>query len=109
MPIAENSVVAFHYALTNDAGEELDSSAGREPLSFLFGHGGIIPGLEAEFADREIGDTFKATITKAELIEASSADYIFSSSPGCVHRDAQLINSFIDSQSLPSLLGTSLE
>lgn len=54
-------------------------------------------------------DTFKATIAKAELIEAISADYIFSSSPGCVHRDAQLISSFIDSQSLPSLLGTSLE
>ena len=62
MPIAENSVVAFHYTLTNDDGDELDSSAGRGPLSFLFGHGGIIPGLEAEFTNREISDAFKATI-----------------------------------------------
>ena len=54
-------------------------------------------------------DTFKATIAKAELIKAISADYIFSSSPGCVHRDAQLINSFIHSKSPPSLPGTNLE
>jgi hypothetical protein len=54
-------------------------------------------------------DTFKATIAKAELIEAISADYIFSNSPGCVQRDAQLINSFLDSQNLPSLLDPSLE
>lgn len=54
-------------------------------------------------------DTFKATIAKAELIEAVSADYIFSNSPGCVQRDAQLINSFLDSQNLPSLLDPSLE
>ncbi len=54
-------------------------------------------------------DTFKATIAKAELIAAISADYIFRNSPGCAHRDVQLINAFIDSQSLPSLLGTSFE
>ena len=58
MTIGTNSVVAFHYTLTNDAGETLDSSDGRDPLSFLFGHGGIIPGLEAEFERRE----FDATI-----------------------------------------------
>ena len=62
MTIGTNSVVAFHYALTNDAGETLDSSNGRDPLSFLFGHGGIIPGLEAEFEGRSVGDKFDATI-----------------------------------------------
>jgi len=62
MPIRADSVVAFHYTLTNDAGEELDSSSGREPLAFLFGHGGIIPGLEAEFHGREVGDKFDASI-----------------------------------------------
>ena len=35
MQIAQNSVVAFHYTLTNDAGEVLDSSEGREPLTYL--------------------------------------------------------------------------
>ena len=54
MTIGTNSVVAFHYTLTNDAGETLDSSDGRDPLSFLFGHGGIIPGLEAEFERRQV-------------------------------------------------------
>ena len=54
-------------------------------------------------------DTFKATIAKAELIEEISADYIFSSSPGCVHQDAQLINTFLDSQNLPAELDPELE
>ena len=30
MQIAQNSVVAFHYTLTNDAGEVLDSSEGKK-------------------------------------------------------------------------------
>lgn len=46
MQIAQNSVVAFHYTLTNDEGEVLDSSEGREPLTYLHGSGNIIPGLE---------------------------------------------------------------
>ena len=37
MQIAQNSVVAFHYTLTNDTGEVLDSSEGREPLTYLHG------------------------------------------------------------------------
>ena len=46
MQITDNSVVNIHYTLTNDAGEVLDSSAGREPLAYLSGHHQIIPGLE---------------------------------------------------------------
>lgn len=66
MQIAQNSVVAFHYTLTNDAGEVLDSSEGREPLAYLHGAGNIIPGLEKELEGRVAGDKLNATIAPAE-------------------------------------------
>lgn len=49
-------VISFHYTLTNTAGETLDTSSGREPLTFLGGSGQIIPGLEKELANMKSGD-----------------------------------------------------
>ena len=57
MQIADNKVVAFHYTLTNDAGQTIDSSRQREePLNYLHGHGNIIPGLEKALVGKEAGD-----------------------------------------------------
>jgi len=56
MRIADDRVVSIHYTLTNDAGETLDSSEGRDPLAYLHGHGNLIAGLEAELAGRVAGD-----------------------------------------------------
>ncbi|ALM51872.1 peptidylprolyl isomerase [Halomonas huangheensis] len=66
MQIAQNSVVAFHYTLTNDAGEVLDSSEGREPLTYLHGAGNIIPGLEKELEGKTTGDKLTANVSPAE-------------------------------------------
>ncbi|QJQ95743.1 MULTISPECIES: peptidylprolyl isomerase [Halomonadaceae] len=66
MQIAQNSVVAFHYTLTNDAGEVLDSSEGREPLTYLHGAGNIIPGLEKELEGRQSGDKLQVTVAPEE-------------------------------------------
>ncbi len=66
MQIAQNSVVAFHYTLTNDAGEVLDSSEGREPLTYLHGAGNIIPGLEKELEGRQAGDSLSAVVSPDE-------------------------------------------
>jgi len=62
MKIAESCVVSIHYTLTNSEGETLDSSAGGDPLSYLHGAGGLIPGLERELAGKESGEQFQATI-----------------------------------------------
>lgn len=66
MQIAQNSVVAFHYKLTNDAGEVVDSSEGREPLTYLHGAGNIIPGLEKQLEGRKAGDSLTARVEAAE-------------------------------------------
>ncbi len=62
MKIADKSVVQMHYTLTNDAGEVIDSSEGRESLAFLQGAGNIIPGLEQAMLGKKAGDEFTETI-----------------------------------------------
>lgn len=66
MHIAEQSVVSIQYTLTNDAGETLDTSDGREPLVYLHGAQNIIPGLESELTGKSVGDSFDVTIQPEE-------------------------------------------
>ena len=66
MQIAQNSVVAFHYKLTNEAEEVVDSSEGREPLTYIHGAGNIIPGLEKQLEGRKAGDALTAHVEAAE-------------------------------------------
>jgi FKBP-type peptidyl-prolyl cis-trans isomerase SlyD len=49
-------VVSFHYKLTNHEGIVLDSSEGAEPFSFFVGAKQIIPGLEKEVIQLQVGD-----------------------------------------------------
>jgi FKBP-type peptidyl-prolyl cis-trans isomerase SlyD len=66
MQIAENTAVSFHYTLTNDAGEVIDSSSGREPLAYLHGAGSIVPGLESAMQGRAPGDRFEVRVVAEE-------------------------------------------
>lgn len=62
MLIAERCVAYFHYTLTNNRGEVLDTSDGREPLAYLHGSGNLIPGMEKALAGKRVGDKFQVTI-----------------------------------------------
>lgn len=62
MQITDNTAVSIHYTLTNNGGEQLDSSIGDEPLVYLHGAGNIIPGLEAALAGKKVGDKLNVTI-----------------------------------------------
>ena len=66
LKITNDTVVAFDYTLTNNDGQVLDSSEGREPLAYLHGHGNIIPGLEKAMLGRAVGDSFTVTIPPSE-------------------------------------------
>jgi FKBP-type peptidyl-prolyl cis-trans isomerase SlyD len=56
MQISENSVVSFHYTLTDSTGKVIDSSQGNEPLTYLHGVGQIVPGLENALVGKSPGD-----------------------------------------------------
>ena len=62
MQIAKNTVATIDYTLTNPEGQVLDSSKGAEPLSYLHGTGGIIPGLESALEGKSAGEKLSVTI-----------------------------------------------
>lgn len=66
MQVADKKVVSIHYKLTNQAGETLDSSEGREPLAYIHGQGNIIPGLENALTGKESGEELNVTVDPAE-------------------------------------------
>jgi len=66
MTIKNNSAVSFHYTLTDDDGQQLDSSAGKEPLAYLHGSGNIIPGLENALEGKDVGDSMVVAVSAAE-------------------------------------------
>lgn len=66
MTIAKNSVVTMDYTLTNGEGEVIDSSEGREPLTYLHGAGSIIPGLESALEGKPAGEKVEAVIPPEE-------------------------------------------
>ncbi|PAV24916.1 FKBP-type peptidyl prolyl cis-trans isomerase /apo-metallochaperone SlyD [Tamilnaduibacter salinus] len=66
--MAQPRVVTIHYTLTNDQGEQLDSSReeGREPLSYVEGAQNIIGGLENALNDKDAGDKVNVAVTPEE-------------------------------------------
>ena len=66
MQIGERAVATFHYTLTDAAGKVIDSSDGREPLSYLHGAGNIVPGLEKEMSGKQQGDVFNVIVAPEE-------------------------------------------
>ena len=62
MSIQKDNVVYFHYTLSNEGGDVVESSKDSHPMTFLYGHGNILPALEAEFAGKATGEQFEVTL-----------------------------------------------
>ena len=55
MAIAADTVAQIFYALSDEEGKVIERSE-KEPMSYLHGHGQIIPGLEAALEGKQAGD-----------------------------------------------------
>ncbi|HKI60466.1 MAG TPA: peptidylprolyl isomerase [Mariprofundaceae bacterium] len=66
MQIIDHKVVSFHYTLTNEAGETLDSSIGGEPMPYLHGEENIVPGLELALEGKSVGDKLSVSLDAAD-------------------------------------------
>jgi FKBP-type peptidyl-prolyl cis-trans isomerase SlyD len=66
MKIEKDRVVSFHYTVSEQGQEPLESSDGRDPLVILVGHGNIIPGLEKAMEGREAGDKFEVDVVAVD-------------------------------------------
>lgn len=76
MQIAKNKVVTFEYTLTSPKGEVMDTSVGGEPLVYLHGVGGIIPGLESALDGKQTGDSVKAVVTPEQAYGERSEEMV---------------------------------
>lgn len=74
--IGKNAVVSINYTLTNDAGEVMDTSEGREPLTYLHGANNLIPGLEKEMEGKTSGQSFNVTIPPSEAYGESNPELV---------------------------------
>lgn len=66
MIITKNTVVTMDYILRDKAGDVIDTSQGRGPLSYIQGMGNIIIGLEKQLEGRKAGDNVIVSIPPAE-------------------------------------------
>ena len=63
MEIGSKKAVTINYTLKDDDGKVLDTSEGRDPLTYLHGVGNLVPGLEAALEGKRAGDAIEATLT----------------------------------------------
>lgn len=63
MLIAEDKVVSFHYRLSEPGQEAVDDSRDGQPVVYLHGHDGMLPGLEEALTGKQIGDMFTVTLS----------------------------------------------
>lgn len=76
MKIQKNSVVRFHYTVSEVGQPPVESSRDREPLAILVGHGNIIPGLEAAMMDKAEGDRFEVTVAPDQAYGERRENYV---------------------------------
>lgn len=58
-------IISFHYTLTDSDGTQVESSQGRDPVSFMTEMGMIVPGLEREIVNFTVGQKGRVEV-KAE-------------------------------------------
>ena len=75
MNIFSNTVVTLSYKLFSSAGELLEESA--EPITYLHGgHHGIFPKIEAELAQKKVGDSCSVTLEPEDAFGEYDADLV---------------------------------
>ena len=63
MQITKHKVASIHYTLTDNDGKILDSSSGREPLTYIQGIGNLIPGMEEGLEGKAKGEKLSLKIS----------------------------------------------
>lgn len=90
MRIKKGSRVTFHYELSDESGEVIDSTFGGEPVIYIQGEGEIIEGLEQFLNGEEPGFTAKVTIPPEKAYGVTNDDLIVFAGPENFEDDVQL-------------------
>lgn len=63
MQATKDTVVSFHYTLSDAEGQEVETSRGTEPSLSLLGHSNIMQGVEDAMEGKTTGDTLNVELT----------------------------------------------
>ncbi|WP_369983283.1 peptidylprolyl isomerase [Thalassolituus sp.] len=63
MNISKDTVVQLHYTLKDEDGQQIESTAGHDPIAYLQGHKNMIPGFEEAVESKQAGDKLDITVT----------------------------------------------
>ena len=66
MQIADRTAVTIAYTLKDDAGKVIDTSEGKDPLTYLHGVGTLVPGLEKALQGKQAGDALNVDLAPAD-------------------------------------------
>ena len=65
MKAERDRVVLFHYDLSDEQGESIESSRDGDGVAVLIGHHNMIPGVETALSGKEAGEKFQTTVPPA--------------------------------------------
>ena len=68
--INADTVVTFHYSLRDSDDALIESSTGKEPMTYLHGHANIVPGLEQQMIGKRGGDKFTVSVAPEQAYGA---------------------------------------
>ena len=63
MQVTEKKAVTIKYTLRDEEGAVLDSTEGRDPLTYLHGAGNLVPGVEEALEGKSAGEEVKVTVS----------------------------------------------
>ena len=63
MQVEKNKVVEIDYTLKDDNGQVIDTSEGRESLSYIQGTGNLIPGVENALEGKSSGERIEVSVS----------------------------------------------
>lgn len=74
--IAKDKVVSIDYSVTDENDQLIDTSEGREPLTYLHGAANIIPGLETALEGKQEGEDFEVTVVPEQAYGVRNEDNV---------------------------------
>lgn len=66
MKISKDCVVQFKYVIKDLSGNEVESSGSHEPVAYLHGHNGMMPGIEKSLEGKEVGENVSVELPASE-------------------------------------------
>ncbi len=61
--VQQDTVVSFHYRLSDAEGNELENNFDAQPTAYLHGHRNLFQAMEAALEGKQVGDELEVTLT----------------------------------------------